>query len=358
MSRRRPARGLGLAAPHPPGGEARSSAALSDRLAGLVRTRRVSAIAALAFGPAGTAAAAAGGAAGEREPLFDLASLTKLWTASLALRLDVDDRLPLATPIGELWPRADRELARRPLEALLRHRAGLLPWAPLYRLCRRPERVAELLTGGRLGGARRGTYSDLGFVLWGLSAERALGEPLARLVAVELAAPLGLVTASAPGAGGRRWLVSPLGNGREVELAARQGVQVARRAGPPAGEPQDGNARFLGGVAGHAGLFASPGAMGRLAVEWLRPGGLWPVAAVERALAVRGGFALGWQRATRRGSAGPALAPRGLGHVGFTGGSAWIDRDAGRCWLLLAHRAALDVDLAGHRRWFHSRCRP
>src|SRR6185503_3294150 len=59
-------------------------------------------------------------------------------------------------------------------------------------------------------------------------------------------------------------------NAREVELAAQQRLRVARRGPPTPGEPQDGNARFLGGLAGHAGLFVSAEATLALAREWLR----------------------------------------------------------------------------------------
>ena len=328
----------------------------SELAEGLVESGLASASAALVGSADEVVAYVRGGEAwrrgGRGEPLFDLASLTKLWTASLALRLDAAGRLPLALEIGEVWPRCHRRLGGRTLEDLLRHRAGLRPWAPLYRRCRRPATVADLLVGGELLGERRGTYSDLDYILWGLSAERRLGRSLAELMADELVASLGLESRPSRSAG-TFWLPCRLGNEREVDLAVAQGVRVARQGAPAAGQVQDGNARFLGAPAGHAGLFATPPAMLALAREWLSPETLWPAAAVERALAGSGPFALGWRRATRRGSAGPAVGPRAYGHVGFTGGSLWIDPDSERILILLAHRTGVDVDLAPARRAFH-----
>lgn len=272
--------------------------------------------------------------------LFDLASLTKPWTASLAVRLDAEGRLPLALPVGEAWPAAPAALARRPLADLLRQRAGYRPWAPLYRLCRSPERVPSRLLEERWLGAPRSTYSDLGYVLWGLTAERATGRPLAALFA-ELEPWAGGGLAVRPGElPGKRRTVVPcrLDNAREVELAAGVGVRVARRPGPPLGVPQDGNARFLGGLAGHAGLFGTAEATWRLGCEWLRPGRWLPAAGVERALAGGGRFALGWRRRT-----GPGR--RGFGHLGFTGGGLWIDPERGGVLVLLCHRRRVEDSL-------------
>lgn len=329
---------------------------LSGLLEELVVGGKVSAAAALVWQRAGeSAGAVAGEAVAPRggRPLFDLASLSKLWTASLALRLDAGGLLPLEVEVGELWGECDARLARLTLEDLLRHRAGFQPWTALYRRCRRRSAVARLLLDGSLLGARRGTYSDLDYALWGLSAERALDRPLAELLRDQLLAPLGLDD-RLPSDGEAFWLPCRLGNEREIELAAAQGIRIGRLTPPAAGRVQDGNARFLGAPAGHAGLFATAWAVLALAREWLVPGALWPAAAAAAALAGPGPFALGWRRATRRGSAGPALVPGAYGHVGFTGCSVWVEPERGRILVLLAHRTRADVYLEPARRRFHA----
>lgn len=285
---------------------------------------------------------------------FDLASLSKPFTATLALRLDALGLLPLELPVGEVWPRAGRRLARCRLEDLLRHRSGLPAWAPLYARCRDRGAVLGLLLGGSLDGARRGTYSDLGYILWGLAAEERLGTPLGELLRRTLLEPLG--------AGRVSWRPEPaaelasctIDTRREVELAAERGLTIELLPAPAAGEPQDGNARFLGGFPGHAGLFGRAGDLALLAAEWLRPGGLLEARQVAYGLGGRGPYALGWARRRVRGAAGRALSPSAFGHTGFTGGSLWVDPEAGRILILLGHRASPRSDLTPARRRFNA----
>ena len=284
--------------------------------------------------------------------LFDLASLTKPCMATLALRLDEAGRLPLEVPLGEAWPKATEPLRRKTLEELLRHRAGFQPWTPLYRRCRQPEKVAELLLGGELLGSRAGTYSDLDYVLWGLTAERLVGESLDHLVRIHLADPLGTTELKANPGPSPRTVPCLLDNARERQLAARQGIAVALQPGPSRGVAQDCNARFLGGLAGHAGLFGSAESLWRLARAWLRPDTLLERRRVAAALDGPGRWLVGWSRRQERGDAGGALSPPAYGHIGFTGGSLWIDPEADRIMVLLAHRTRVGFDLTRLRRRF------
>jgi CubicO group peptidase (beta-lactamase class C family) len=115
------------------------------------------------------------------------------------------------------------------------------------------------------------------------------------------------------------------------------------------GTVHDENAEVLGGVAGHAGLFApladlealgqalcrgGIGAHGRL----LSPAGLARM--VEPAtdhLSLR--RALAWQGRDREDSpAGDLLGSRAYGHTGFTGTSLWVDPDLGIYIVLLTNR--------------------
>jgi CubicO group peptidase (beta-lactamase class C family) len=305
-----------------------------------------------------------GAVAAEVSTRFDYASLTKPFMASLALTLDASDVLPLATRIGDLWPQAHRALARRPLSDLLRHRSGLAAWTPIYHRCRSVEEARNLiLAGGEKGellGARAGTYSDLGYILWSQAAEMATGTPLAMLLEVRVLAPLGLVSVE-PTPGDRPDIAKSLmGTGQEVKLAAQQGFAVSDLGPPRVGTPQDGNGRFLvglgagNGVCGHAGLFGGARDLWRLGVEWLAPGRLLKPEGVTAALAGRGPFALGWWRRTLRGSAGPALPSTAFGHTGFAGNSFWIDPEGRRIFVMLASRCDPAADMNHWRRRFNS----
>ena len=297
------------------------------------------------------------------ETRFDYASLTKLFTASLALVLDAEGTLPLSTRIREVWPEADPRLGRRTLEELLRHRSGLQGWAPLYHLCRTREEVLALLLGGTRLGARAETYSDLDYLLWGMTAERVTGGPLAELLRTRVLDPLGLAAVE-PAPGDRTDVArSPMDTGKEADLAAQQGLAIATLPPPAVGEPQDGNVRFLAGLpgwgplAGHAGLFGRARDLQALAAEWLAPGRVLEPVRVAAALSAGAGgrsFALGWWRRTLRGSAGPALPPSSVGHTGFAGNSLWIDRERRRIYVLLAARIDPRYDMNRWRRRFHA----
>ncbi|KAB2963536.1 MAG: serine hydrolase, partial [Thermoanaerobaculia bacterium] len=168
--------------------------------------------------------------------------------------------------------------------------------------------------------------------LWGLLAESRLDRP--------------------------RRIECRLDNGREVELAAGQGIRLERRRSFLLGRVQDGNARALtaaGALPAHAGLFVTADEMLALGREWLGAGRLLGEPQLRRALAGKGDWALGWARASAQGSAGPELAASGaaFGHAGFTGGSIWIEPTAGRIYLLLAHRLSSAIDFNPFRREFH-----
>lgn len=312
----------------------------------------------------GAAGEAREGVPAETSTRFDFASVTKTVMGTLALVLDDAGELRLATPVGEVWPGAHPRLARRPLSDLLRHRSGMAAWTPLYHRCRSVEEARALLVrGGDEGdllGARAGTYSDLGCILWGLAAEAATATPLAALVRARVLAPLGLSSIE-PAPGPRPDLAaSRMGTGMEVRLAAKQGFIVPDLGPPPLGTSQDGNGRFLiglgagGGVCGHAGLFGGARDLWRLGAEWLAPGRLLNPEGVAAALTGGTGFALGWLRRTLRGGAGRALPSSAFGFTGFAGNSFWIDPERKRVYVLLGSRIDPLVDINRWRRRFHT----
>jgi CubicO group peptidase (beta-lactamase class C family) len=299
--------------------------------------------------------------------VYDYGSLTKPFVATLALALDAAGLLPLGLPIGDVFPGTRPDLARRPLEDLLRHRAGVTPWAPLYARCRSLAEVLDLIAGPDLPRVRSGLYSDLDFILWGAAAERLLGRPLADLLAERVAAPLGLASVVPPPGDRPEVAESRMGTGMEVELARLAGIAVPDLGPPGIGKVQDGNARFLirlqagggAGVCGHAGLFGTAADLYRLGLEWLLPGRLLEPGKVAAALqGGEGGSsslgALGWWKRRRGSGGGGAALPRGsFGHTGFPGGNLWIDPAAGRIVVLLGHRIEPLVDVNPERRQFH-----
>lgn len=305
---------------------------------------------------------------------FDAASLTKPWMATLALALDAAERrtpgsgLELAAPLTAAV--ADPGGKAATLEDLLRHCSGMTAWTSLALRLGGRLSDAGALKGFLLGERRTGTrgaapepiarvvYSDLGFLLWGVLAEGRTGRSLAELLDELVCVPLGLSRLGALAHEPPFPVECRLDNGKEVELAAEQGLRLTRSNAFHRGVPQDGNARALRAVGvfpAHAGLFVTADEMLALAREWLFPERLLDRARVAAALAGAGTYALGWSRWSVDGSAGPALSPSSFGHTGFTGGSVWIDPEGERIYLLLAHRLASAIDFQPYRREFHRR---
>jgi serine-type D-Ala-D-Ala carboxypeptidase len=286
---------------------------------------------------------------------FDLASLTKPVVATLALILEQSGELPLRSELGEIFPDAVPRLRGRHLSSLLRHSAGLRPWSPLFARVESRQEALELLLSGKLSSADWfHVYSDLGYILWGFAVEERLGLPLSRLLAERILVPLDIRGLGPPPGAEPDVAQCLLPNDKERDLAHAEGIELPAAPVPFHGVPHDGNARFLGGVPGHAGLFGTAEALWQLGGEWLEPGQLLRAESVARAMRGRGRYALGWWRRRTRGHGGPALSRSAYGKVGHTGGSWWIDPERGVQAVLLVHRSSPSFELAPWRRRFHA----
>ena len=133
-----------------------------------------------------------------------------------------------------------------------------------------------------------------------------------------------------------------LGRIAPVDDPSRRGKSLA------AGEVHDDNARMMGGIAPHAGLFSTAA---ELAVfcQMLLNGGIYAhtrylrrdtVAQFTAALSLSEYTrTLGWMVPTRASSSGKHFSPRSFGHLGFTGTSIWIDQDKQLSVVFLTNRA-------------------
>lgn len=330
------------------------------------------------------------GAAGDavREPvrhpatldtIYDLASLTKpLVTGMLCAKLVERGLLELDNPVALHLPEFDREDKRRiTLRHLLTHTSGLPAWRPLYittggqRAATLPTIAAQPLdyqTGTRV------VYSDLGFITLGLLLERVASASLVRLAQTEIFEPLELQRTFFNPA---RALITGVaacessGNGYEREVCRNEAggdassAAINWREGVIWGEVHDGNAHFLGGEAGHAGLFSTAHETLEIAQQFLprttrllRP----QTCALFRTNMtgmLNEARSLAWQlAATPDSTAGASLAPDSFGHLGFTGTSCWLDPTTERIFILLTNRtharALPFVNINSVRRRFHT----
>ncbi|MGE3539427.1 MAG: serine hydrolase domain-containing protein [Candidatus Tectimicrobiota bacterium] len=280
------------------------------------------------------------------QTLFDVASLTKvLVTTPLLLLAQQQGHLSLEMPLRTWYPQtAGSPLAQVSLRQLLAHTGGLTAWLPLYEhLCpagsapgsadgtQEPcQQAVALILRAPLayapGTATR--YSDLGFILLGDILAKQYQERLDRLFVREVAAPLGLQQM-----GYRPLPGAPGASAASADYAATEDCPWRGRV--LVGEVHDENAWAMGGVAGHAGLFATAlsiwqfvhamleAAAGRC--DWLAAP-LLRTSWQRQDTPVGTTRALGWDTPTPgSSSAGTLFSADSIGHLGFTGCSLWID---------------------------------
>lgn len=272
--------------------------------------------------------------------LYDLASLTKIVaTTSAALILADQARLDLDMRVVRYLPRFSHPAqAGITVRMLLDHTSGLRSHVEFFRRSDNKEGVIDLLMRelpSRVPGDSA-VYSDLNAMLLGLVVESVSGEPLERFVTREVFLPLGMTqTGFLPPAS---W---------QSRTAA--GYVEGRRT--VAGTVQDRNARSLGGVAGHAGLFATARDLARYAQWWLHAGDAGETRLVSKEsmqsfLERRPGAGsrlLGWDSpdslAEFPSVFGRLLSQSAFGHTGWTGTQIWVDPREDLFVVLLTNRS-------------------
>ncbi|MEM2187367.1 MAG: serine hydrolase, partial [Thermofilaceae archaeon] len=197
------------------------------------------------------------------DAVFDLASLTKVVaTTPVVLRLVERGELSLDDPVSTYFPAfSSGSKARVRVWHLLTHTSGLPAHLPLYSLLSRREEVYSYVASVNLEyePGSKVVYSDLGFILLGRIIEMVTGESLDRVVSELVLKPLGM----------RETTFNPEGDLKERAVA----TEFCRLRGRVLkGEVHDENAWFMGGVAGHAGLFSTAADLAVYAQMWLNKG--------------------------------------------------------------------------------------
>jgi CubicO group peptidase (beta-lactamase class C family) len=331
--------------------------------------------------------------------LFDLGALTQLFTATVCLRMHDADQLDLDQPVAEVLPDftgpryigpAEDPLTLAPtpppapwrqqttpvnagdvtFRHLLTHSSGLPAWRNLHAICGdAPPRLTTLNRGELMRRQRMGMAaihgfnfayppgqshltSDIGLILLGSALTAVAGYPL-------LSETI------------RQWLLIPLKLHAQFNLPAVMVDQIAPtdycewRQRRLHGEVHDKNAAGMGGIAGHAGLFATAADLCRLAGIYLRANSLLTPAtataatglqleAIAAGLPLTAGAAnhvnvltypgiirrgLGW---TLVGDAepvcSPAFGPHSFGLTAGVGTSVWCDPEQELVVTLLTNR--------------------
>jgi len=306
--------------------------------------------------------------------IYDLASLTKpLVTGLLCARRIELGELTLDSSVSHYLPEFDRtDKSMITIRELLTHTAGLPAWRPLYLLAEdEPERTAGAIANLDLEykPGTRVIYSDLGFIALGILLARMTGHSLAELARNEIFEPLNLQQTFFNPEVALQTGIAPCetGNAYERDMVERSGAGPYKNSRQRLiwGEVHDGNAYFLGGAAGHAGLFSSAADTFVLAQQFLAESSkllkpetgtlfrtnMTPDLEESRSIA--------WQLAeTSESTAGLDLPRDSFGHNGFTGTCIWIDPERRRVFILLTNRTHTRLlpfaNINGVRRRFNS----
>ena len=328
--------------------------------------------------------------------LFDLASVTKLFTTTACLRLCTDGKLSLDMPVAEIVPEFGGErpigatedpITKLPVPAsaywqsisgavdagaitvrhLLTHTSGLPAWRNVFSACGEPPAAGNTLSSAEIAQRQEQglaaicaynfayapglsyAYSDVGLILLGAVVDKAHGQKRLDVAIRELVtSPLGLGACFNPSLDHFDF-VAP------TEYCPWRGRRLH-------GEVHDENAAGLGGIAGHAGLFGTAEDLCRLGQVYLRNGeNLLDAVLVQESVRcqiaantpgeplfdpeqpcatpdpeTRRG--LGWMLPTNGSSCGPEWGRNGFGHTGYTGTSLWCDPDRDITMALLTNR--------------------
>jgi uncharacterized protein YbbC (DUF1343 family)/CubicO group peptidase (beta-lactamase class C family) len=270
----------------------------------------------------------------ERQPMnvdtvFDLASLTKvIATTTAVMQLVEQGKIVLSEPAATYWPEfAPNGKERVTIRELMTHYSGLPPDLILKPAWTGYATALQKIIATHLDvpPGTRFVYSDINFETLGEIVHRVSGQPLDVYCAEHIFGPLGMKDTGFTPPAAMRARIAPT----QYEHGESGPVLL--------GVVHDPTARFMGGVAGHAGLFSTADDLAIFA-QMLLDGGtangvrlLSPLtvekmttpATPPNAMVVRG---LGWDLDSPFASnRGELFAVGSFGHTGYTGTSLWID---------------------------------
>jgi CubicO group peptidase (beta-lactamase class C family) len=298
--------------------------------------------------------------------IFDLASVTKISATTMAvMRLNEQERLKLDTNIGAYIPKARKTNKNNiSVREVMLHQAGFVPFIPFYKNISNtdysrdssaayPVKAADnyymrknyfsqvmwpqmlnspVITRGKY------VYSDLSMYFMKEIVERQSGQHLENYVLDQFYKPLGMKTAG----------FNPRNRFSEDQIIPTENDLTFRKT-LLLGYVHDQGAAMVGGVSGHAGLFASAN---DLAIEYqmilnggtyggaqyFKPETVKMFTAKQSSVSRRG---LGFDRYdpdTSKGYPSKLASSETFGHTGYTGTCVWVDPKYNLVYIFLSNR--------------------
>lgn len=274
------------------------------------------------------------------DTIFDVASLTKIVsTTSSCMRLYEQGKLDIEAPVNRYIPEFQGGKSPVTVRQLLTHYSGLRPDLDIAPAWYGYDTGLKLAYVEKLQQApdTKFVYSDINFILLGEIVQRLSGKPLQDFAREEVFLPLGMTETG--------YLPHPKWMARIAPTEVLPGTHA-----PIRGTVHDDTTRYMGGVAGHAGVFSTAEDLSHWA-QMLLQEGMWNGKRIFKAETVRlftspqtpKGMAdvrgLGFDTDSRFSSNRGELYPAGksFGHTGFTGTSIWVDPGSQSYVILLAN---------------------
>lgn len=311
--------------------------------------------------------------------LYDMASCTKVLATNISvMKLYEEGLINLDKTLGDYLPiTRGTDKAELKIKDILLHQAGLKSWIPFYKevlnekgkpkkMLFRKKRSAEFnvqvtadlymrndyidtmwsrILKSPLDNKGKSVYSDLDFIFLAAVVEQVTGKSIDKYAEETFYKPLGLT----------HILYAPLSKYPLTQIAPTE-LDNSFRGELVHGYVHDPGAAMMGGVAGHAGLFATAqdvalvfqmllnkGTYG--GKRYFKPETVALFTAYNSTLNFRGlGFDKPMGDPEKGGAAGNRVSAQAFGHQGFTGTCAWADPATGIIFVFLSNRVYPTAD--------------
>ncbi len=310
--------------------------------------------------------------------IYDIASVTKIAASTLSMMyLESKGEVNLDNQLQDLIPELVEGTRYGPIRIknMMAHQAGLVPWIPFY---------TKTLSGGQLKpeiyaskqsldyntqvgedlwiktdytdqiyadilattlNAPKYKYSDVGYYFLKKIIEKKSGKSLDKFVEDEFYKPMGL----------KYMCYNPLRYFNKSQITPTENDVIFRKQ-QIHGFVHDQGAAMMGGVGGHAGIFANASDLAQLMQLFLNKGSFGyenyiAPAVVERYTSCQfcpsNRRGAGFDKPTINRVGGPASSAVSLssfGHSGFTGTLAWADPENKVNYVFLSNRVYTDAE--------------
>ena len=309
--------------------------------------------------------------------LYDLASVTKISTALPSLmKLYDEGKFDLNSTLADHLPSFRRSnKADIPYYDILTHQARFMPWIPFYKDMQRkngsykwftvkqdsskrfpirlrdnmylhrkyPNKIVKAIRKSPLREEKKYVYSDFFFILAPRVVESMINEDFNTYINQNFYKPLGATTVT----------YNPGGKFPKERIVPTEHDYYFRHE-PIHGTVHDEGAIMMGGVSGHAGLFANANDLAKLMQMYLDMGEYggrryinentlrkfsttqFPENNNHRAL----GFDKPYIRNGSSINAAESASTASFGHTGFTGTMVWMDPEKGLLYIFLSNRVS------------------